>query len=144
MRRDIRVVLDGVFNHASRGFWAFHHILETGGDSPYLDWFIVRDWPLRPYDNPDKLPINYDAWWGNAALPQFNVANPGVRDYLLAVAKYWIDFGIDGWRLDVPEEIKDEQFWQDFRTGGQNGESRRLHCRRNLAHGAGMAARRPL
>ncbi len=113
--RDIRVVLDGVFNHASRGFWAFHHILECGRESPYLDWFIVQNWPLRPYDNPANLPINYDAWWGNPALPKFNINNPGVRDYLLAVAKYWIDFGIDGWRLDVPEEIKDEVFWQDFR-----------------------------
>jgi len=113
--RDIRIVLDGVFNHASRGFWAFHHILETGGNSPYLDWFIVRDWPLRPYDNPDNLPTNYDCWWGNPALPQFNIKNPGVRAYLLDVAKYWIDFGVDGWRLDVPEEIKDEAFWQAFR-----------------------------
>ncbi len=113
--RNIRVVLDGVFNHASRGFWAFHHILENGGNSPYLDWFIVQDWPLRPYDNPDNLPINYDAWWGNPALPKFNTNNPGVRDYLLSAAKYWIDFGVDGWRLDVPEEIKDEAFWQEFR-----------------------------
>jgi len=113
--RDMRIVLDGVFNHASRGFWAFHHILETGGNSPYLDWFVVEDWPLRPYDNPDNLPVNYAAWWSNPALPKFNINNPGVRDYLLGVAKYWIDFGIDGWRLDVPEEIDDEAFWQDFR-----------------------------
>jgi neopullulanase len=45
----IRVVLDGVFNHASRGFWQFHHILENGGNSPYIDWFTIEDWPLRPY-----------------------------------------------------------------------------------------------
>ncbi len=113
--RNMHVVLDGVFNHASRGFWAFHHILECSGESPYLDWFIVQDWPLRPYNNPENLPINYEAWWGNPALPKFNIKNPGVRDYLLGVAKYWIDFGIDGWRLDVPEEIKDKAFWQDFR-----------------------------
>jgi len=113
--RDIRVVLDGVFNHASRGFWAFHHILENGGASPYLDWFLIQDWPLRPYDNPDKKPINYAAWWGIAALPKFNIKNPGVRDHLLEVAEYWINFGIDGWRLDVPEEINDPPFWRDFR-----------------------------
>ena len=113
--RGMRVVLDGVFNHASRGFWAFHHILETGGDSPYLDWFIVNDWPLNPYPkNGDEL-TNYAAWWGLAALPKFNVANPGVRDYLLDVARFWIEFGADGWRLDVPEEIDDVPFWQDFR-----------------------------
>ena len=49
--RQMRVVLDGVFNHASRGFWQFHHILENGGNSPYIDWFFVEDWPLRPYNN---------------------------------------------------------------------------------------------
>jgi cyclomaltodextrinase len=49
--RNMYVVLDGVFNHASRGFWAFHHILECGGNSPYLDWFTVHGWPLRPYDH---------------------------------------------------------------------------------------------
>jgi cyclomaltodextrinase / maltogenic alpha-amylase / neopullulanase len=113
--RNMRVVLDGVFNHASRGFWAFHHILETGGDSPYLDWFLIEDWPLRPYPRDSKEKINYAAWWGIPALPKFNIANPGVRDYLLEVARYWVDFGIDGWRLDVPEEIKDETFWQSFR-----------------------------
>jgi neopullulanase len=108
-------VLDGVFNHASRGFWAFHHILENGSNSPYIDWFLIKDWPLRPYDNPKNEPINYEAWWGIAALPKFNIKNPGVRDYLLGVAEYWIQFGIDGWRLDVPEEIKDAQFWREFR-----------------------------
>ncbi len=114
-RRNIRVVLDGVFNHASRGFWAFHHILETGSNSPYLDWFIVRGWPLRPYSSDRKHPPNYDCWWDLPALPKFNIKNPGVRQYLLKVARHWIEFGIDGWRLDVPEEIKDEAFWQAFR-----------------------------
>lgn len=114
-QRDIRVIVDGVFNHASRGFWAFHHILENGSDSPYIDWFHIHDWPLRPYDNPDNLPINYAAWWGLPALPKFNLQNPGVRDYLLEVAEYWINFGVDGWRIDVPEEIDDPAFWQEFR-----------------------------
>ena len=113
--RGMHIVLDGVFNHAGRGFWAFHHILETGKNSPYLDWFLIHDWPLHPYDNGDGKPANYEAWWGNPALPKFNFKNPGVRDYFLQVAKHWIDFGIDGWRLDVPEEIDDEAFWQDFR-----------------------------
>ncbi len=114
-RRDIRVVLDGVFNHASRGFWAFHHILENGGNSPYLDWFTVYDWPLRPYSSSKKKPLNYAAWWDLPALPKFNIKNPGVRKYLLDVARYWIEFGADGWRLDVPEEIDDIPFWQEFR-----------------------------
>ena len=119
--RNMYVVLDGVFNHASRGFWAFHHILECGGNSPYLDWFKVRDWPLRPYDHDAKRPANYDAWWDIPALPKFNIKNEGVRRYLLDVARYWIDFGIDGWRLDVPEEIDDAAFWRAFRKTVKEG-----------------------
>lgn len=42
----MRVILDGVFNHASRGFWAFHHILENGANSPYVDWFLIQGWPF--------------------------------------------------------------------------------------------------
>jgi neopullulanase len=119
--RNMYVVLDGVFNHASRGFWAFHHILECGGNSPYLDWFTVRDWPLRPYDHDAKRPANYDAWWDIPALPKFNIKNEGVRRYLLDVARFWIDFGIDGWRLDVPEEINDRAFWRAFRQTVKEG-----------------------
>ena len=113
--RDIRIVLDGVFNHASRGFWPFHHILENGANSPYLDWFHVKGWPLRPYSSGEDQPFNYRGWWGHPALPEFNTDNPGVRDYLFGVARYWIDFGIDGWRLDVPADIDDDSFWQEFR-----------------------------
>lgn len=113
--RGMRVVLDGVFNHAGRGFWAFHHILENGANSPYLDWFIIRGWPLRPYCSDLNHAPNYDCWWGLPALPKFNIRNPGVRDYLLDVARYWIEFGIDGWRLDVPTEIDDDSFWRAFR-----------------------------
>ena len=51
-RRGMRVVLDGVFNHASRGFFQFNHILENGSKSPYLDWFHVHGWPLRAYAEP--------------------------------------------------------------------------------------------
>ena len=110
--RGIRVILDGVFNHASRGFFQFHDILENGPDSAYLDWFTVEDWPLRPYGS--KQP-NYQCWWGLPALPKFNTATPAVREFLWGVAEYWIEFGIDGWRLDVPTEIDDDEFWREFR-----------------------------
>jgi cyclomaltodextrinase len=119
-QRLIRVVLDGVFNHCGRGFWAFHHLLENGPASPYFDWFTVYDYPLRPYLDTGilksgKARPNYACWWGIPALPKFNIHNAGVRDYLLKVARYWLEFGIDGWRLDVPEEIQDDSFWREFR-----------------------------
>ena len=124
-RRDIRVVLDGVFNHASRGFWPFHHILENGSNSPYLDWFLIQGWPLRPYHSNAKRPPNYQCWWNLPALPKINIKNPGARKYILDVARHWVEFGIDGWRLDVPEDIDDPPFWRDFRkvVKGANPEA---------------------
>lgn len=113
--RGLRVVIDGVFNHCGRGFWPFHHILETGKRSPYFDWFRVKGWPLRPYHSNEQQPHNYAAWWNLPALPQLNTSNPGMRQYLLEVSRHWIEFGADGWRLDVPAEIDDPEFWQAFR-----------------------------
>jgi cyclomaltodextrinase len=113
-RRKIRVVLDGVFNHASRGFFQFHDILENGEDSAYLDWFTVHGFPLNAYDH-TKAP-GYGAWWNLHALPKFNVATPAVREFLLGVGRSWVEFGIDGWRLDVAREIEDDSFWREFRT----------------------------
>ncbi len=109
--RGIRVVIDGVFNHASRGLYQFNHALENGKASPYLDWFTFRDFPVRAYTEP----INYDAWWGLAALPKFNHQNLQVREYIMRVAEHWVREGIDGWRLDVPGEIDDDEFWREFR-----------------------------
>jgi neopullulanase len=121
--RKMRVVLDGVFNHAGRGFWPFHHVLENGSDSPYVDWFYIYGWPLVPYPPDAMTPINYEAWWGLPALPKLNVGNPGMRDYLLDAARHWIDFGVDGWRLDVAEEIKDVTFWQQFRQATKSANA---------------------
>ncbi len=123
--RGMRVMLDGVFNHTGRGFWPFHHVLETGGASPYRDWFHlapdVRDGTRFPTPYPASgspstvEALGYQAWWGLPALPKLNTDHPAVREYLLGVAEYWLRFGIDGWRLDVPAEIDDEAFWQAFR-----------------------------
>jgi neopullulanase len=111
--RGIRVVLDGVFNHASRGFFQFHDILENGPDSAYLDWFTVKEFPLYAYDA-EKAP-NYQAWWGLPALPKFNTETPEVCEFLWGIGRKWIEFGVDGWRLDVPNEIDDDDFWREFR-----------------------------
>jgi glycosidase len=112
--RGIRVVLDGVFNHCGRGFYAFHDILENGGNSPYLSWFHIDEFPINPYDG-DK-PANYRTWWDFRSLPKFNTDHPPTRRYLLDVARYWIEQGADGWRLDVPNEIADHEFWREFRA----------------------------
>lgn len=129
--RGMRIVLDGVFNHASRGFWQFHHTLENGGASPYVDWFHFDDDRLAErrhwgaYPSPEETAalsregslraIGYQGWWDLPALPKFNTDSPAVRDFLFSVAEHWLRFGIDGWRLDVPAEIKDDSFWQEFR-----------------------------
>jgi len=110
--RGIRIVLDGVFNHASRGFLQFNHLLENGRQSPYLNWFRVNGFPLNAYNGAEP---NYDSWWNNRELPKLNTDNPKVRAFLFGVAEYWIERGIDGWRLDVPLEIKTPGFWEEFR-----------------------------
>ncbi|WP_353930142.1 glycoside hydrolase family 13 protein [Okeanomitos corallinicola TIOX110] len=111
--RNIKIVLDGVFNHASRGIFFFHDILENGPHSPWVDWFKIQGWPLAPYTG--DAPANYESWADIRSLPTFNHDNPEVREYIMEIAEYWVRIGIDGWRLDVPFEIKTPGFWQEFR-----------------------------
>ena len=130
--RGMHIVLDGVFNHASRGLWQFHHVLENGAGSPYVDWFHFHPnrlhgrehWGAYPTpEEQDKLnrgvasfdAIGYQAWWNLPALPKFNTDTPAVREFIFDAAVHWIQFGADGWRLDVPAEINDDSFWQEFR-----------------------------
>ena len=113
--RGMKVILDAVFNHVGRGFYQFNHILENGNKSPYIDWFIIYDWPLRPYRNTKDKPINYEAWWGYPELPKLNMHNLAVREYIFDVVNFWMDYGIDGWRIDVPMEIRADGFWEEFR-----------------------------
>jgi cyclomaltodextrinase len=113
-QRGMRVILDGVFNHASRGFFQFNHIVENGPVSPYADWFIVKNYPLQPYHAPMGQ-HGYEAWWDLPALPKLNVSTIAVREFLWQVACHWIEFGADGWRLDVPADIDDDEFWREFR-----------------------------
>ncbi|OQY30672.1 MAG: hypothetical protein B6I38_07035 [Anaerolineaceae bacterium 4572_5.1] len=112
-RNGMRVVIDGVFNHCSRGFFAFADLLENGRHSPYKDWFHVNGFPLNAYTPGDAE--NFEAWWKFKSLPKFNTDNPQVREYIFGVARYWAEQGIDGWRLDVPNEINDDAFWAEFR-----------------------------
>ncbi|MBN1304005.1 MAG: alpha-glucosidase C-terminal domain-containing protein [Anaerolineales bacterium] len=112
-QNQIKIILDGVFNHCGRGFFAFADTLENGERSPYKDWFHIHKFPLDAY-GPGNAE-NYLGWWGFKSLPKFNTSNPQVRNYILDIARYWIDQGIDGWRLDVPGEIDDDDFWAEFR-----------------------------
>ncbi|MEA2676252.1 MAG: cyclomaltodextrinase / maltogenic alpha-amylase / neopullulanase [Chloroflexota bacterium] len=137
--RGIRVILDGVFNHSGRGFWPFHHVVENGIGSPYLDWFhvdkaaLAAGRELRPYPSREDnkrmaelaaagthqgdvslKALGYRAWWDLPALPKLNTDNPGMREHLMGAAEHWLKFGIDGWRLDVAEEI-DAGYWREFR-----------------------------
>ncbi len=111
--RGMKIVLDGVFNHSGRGFFPFHDILENGPASPWLDWYEISRFPLGAYVR--RRPANYRCWYGLKALPRFNHGNPEVREYLLRVGEHWIRQGIDGWRLDVPGEITEPGFWEEFR-----------------------------
>ena len=130
--RGIRIILDGVFNHASRGFWQFHHVLENGEGSPFVDWFYFRQDRLQHLEHWGAYPdaeeqralnrgvssydaLGYRAWWNLPALPKFNTETPAVREFIWNVGEYWINQGVDGWRLDVPGEINDDPFWMEFR-----------------------------
>jgi cyclomaltodextrinase len=119
-KHGIRWILDGVFNHTSRSFLPFADLLENGKESAYFDWWIL-DHPhhpkLAPYPCPDqhKHKPGYSCWWGLPALPKLNTNNPDVREYLWNVGEHWMKRGIDGWRLDVPNEINDDSFWLEFR-----------------------------
>jgi len=109
----LKVVLDGVFNHCGRGFFAFNDILENQEHSAYRDWFHIVRYPVDAYS--PGASQDYLSWWGIKSLPKFNTANATVRRYLFSIARYWIERGADGWRLDVPNEINDDSFWEEFR-----------------------------
>ena len=111
--RDMKVILDGVFNHASRGFFPFSDVAEHQEKSAYVDWFRIREFPIEPYN--EDTPATYDAWWGIHALPVLNTDLPAVSEFLWDVATHWIERGADGWRLDVPNEIQTPGFWDEFR-----------------------------
>ncbi len=94
----IKIVLDGVFNHVGRGFWAFKDVQEKRWDSPYKDWFHISFDGNSCYNDG----FWYEGWEGHFELVKLNLRNPAVVDYLLDCVKFWIDeFGIDGLRLDV-------------------------------------------
>ncbi len=114
-RLGIRVLLDGVFNHCSDQHPFFQDVRERGPESPYYSWFIIKRWPFPERFDESHKPLDYyECWWGFGSLPKWNHQNPQVREYLLKAAEFWTRRGIDGWRLDVPNEVPHD-FWKAFR-----------------------------
>ena len=94
----IKVVLDGVFNHVGRGFWAFQDVLEKRWDSPYKDWFHISFDGNSNYNDG----LWYEGWEGNYDLIKLNLRNEDVIQHIFSCIKGWVEeFDIDGLRLDV-------------------------------------------
>jgi glycosidase len=102
--RGIRVVLDGVFHHVGRDFWAFREVQQHGASSPYREWFVGLDF-AQPNAYGD--PFTYAGWREHTSLVKLNLQHPDVRDHLFDAVRSWIEqFAIDGLRLDVAEDIE--------------------------------------
>jgi cyclomaltodextrinase / maltogenic alpha-amylase / neopullulanase len=108
---NIRVLLDAVFNHTGDHFFAFQDLLKHGEQSEYRDWYMVDEFPV--VQSPS---VNYETFGTNiGTMPKLNTANPDVVRYFVDVALYWLETaGIDGWRLDVANEV-DHHFWRELR-----------------------------
>ena len=107
----IRIILDGVFNHAGRGFFAFEDVRKKRENSKYKDWFHIDFNGNSSYNDG----LWYEGWEGCYDLVKLNLSNPEVREYLLGSVKFWIDeFGIDGLRLDVAYMV-DRNFLKELR-----------------------------
>lgn len=125
--RGIRIMLDGVFNHCGGGFRQFMDVAAHGEASPYRDWFHIHSFPVS-FD-----PFNFEGFGSTAyvtsarareglapgeekkwCMPKLNTENPAVKEYLLGAVAKWTRTGIDGWRLDVADEV-DANFWREFR-----------------------------
>ena len=102
-RQGIRVIFDFVPNHTGLGHWAFQDVVKKGRESRYWNWYFIRQWPFTPGDG-----RAYVGWANLGSLPKLNTANPEVQDYLIRVSRFWLNFGFDGIRVDVANEISPE------------------------------------
>lgn len=108
-KRGIKILLDAVFNHCSCLCKQFQDVLRKGKGSVYYDWFIIRG------DRPVLEQMNYECFAACNYMPKWNTNNPEVQKFLLHIATKWIkEYGIDGWRLDVADEVSHD-FWRQFR-----------------------------
>ncbi|MDE5590275.1 MAG: glycoside hydrolase family 13 protein [Acetatifactor sp.] len=104
------VILDAVFNHTSRHFFAFQDLQQNQEASRYRDWYYVDEFPAR-----GELMPSYRSFSYFGGMPKLNCRNPEVRDYIFGVIRHWTgECHVDGWRLDVADEIG-RDFWREFR-----------------------------
>ncbi len=122
-QRDMKVIIDGVFNHTGREFWAFQDILKNQQDSPYKNWYEIKsfDDPVTP----DTNEFDYSGWWGYKGLPELNEEDSNlvqpVKEHIFAITRRWMDpdgdgdpsDGVDGWRLDVVQDVG-MPFWDEW------------------------------
>ncbi len=119
-KREMKIIIDGVFNHTGTDFWAFRDVKEKQSKSRYKDWYSVNS-----FADGNGQKFDYDGWWGVKSLPELKEVDgtllKPVREHIFAITKRWMDpdrdgdpsDGIDGWRLDVPEEIG-QKFWKEW------------------------------
>ena len=113
--RGMKIIIDGVFNHCSCDFFAFADVVEKGRDSRYCKWFYKLEFPVvRPQDE-NEIP-GYTCFAYERKMPKLNTSEREVQMYFADVGAYWIKkYHVDGWRLDVANEI-DRNFWRRFRA----------------------------
>ncbi|MFQ6611205.1 MAG: glycoside hydrolase family 13 protein, partial [Fidelibacterota bacterium] len=123
-KRNMHIIIDGVFNHVGIPFWALKDVRKNGEDSKFKNWFTIKSW-----DNPDtpEDEFEYEGWFGIKDLPELRENEEGlippVSNHIHSVVRRWMDpngdgdpsDGIDGWRLDVADKVN-IKFWQKFRT----------------------------
>ena len=104
--QEIRIILDGVFNHTGIHFPYFQDVLEKQEQSDYKNWFLIEKFPVAVSAD------CYECVGAYPYMPKLNTANPEVRNYIIGVMDYWIkEYQIDGWRLDVADEV-DSSVWE--------------------------------
>lgn len=121
-KRDMKIIIDGVFNHMGLNSWAFRDVVLNQQNSKYKDWFAIKSW-----DDPDKgTSFGYEGWFGVRELPELREDENGIvegpKQYIFNITQRWMDpdgdgdpsDGIDGWRLDVAFCVE-HQFWKDWR-----------------------------
>jgi glycosidase len=115
---DLRVIIDGVFNHCGWNFFAFNDVVEKGEKSKYVDWFYGLEFPVIKPEDPETYP-GYECFGYERQMPKMNTSNPEVLRYFLDVCTYWIEkYDIDGWRLDVANEVN-HAFWYEFQKAAK-------------------------